>query len=643
MKFPPSLLEEIRARLPVSAVVGRRVKLTKAGREWKGLSPFNAEKSPSFFVNDQKGFYHDFSSGKHGDIFTFLMETEGLAFPEAVERLASEAGVAMPARSEEAERMEVRAKGLVEAMALAAEFFASTLKGPQGAKARAYLEGRGLTREVWAEFGLGYALGERFALRDFLAAKNVPSDVMIEAGLLIAGDDIPVPYDRFRDRVMFPIHDARGRVIAFGGRALEKDVPAKYLNSPDTPLFHKGRVLYNHHRARKAVHDKGTVIAVEGYVDVIAMSRAGFAHTVAPLGTALTEDQVQLLWRMADEPILCFDGDKAGKRAAYRAIDVALPLIAPGKSLRFALLPEGQDPDDLFKSGGAAAIEQVIDRAMPLVDVFWMRGLESQPVDTPERRAAFEKRIRGELQAIPDEAVRSLYREEINRRIARHFESSQPAQNQMRGSGGGAYQRRMPPKPPGAAIREPIRLSASLSRTAIFSPGGAISPREALILINLLEEPERLARHADLLDAIPFAHKDSAALARLALDTLARAEAEDRALTAEFLMSEVVRKGLEPAFRRVSAALRPGDRFSGGEPKKIDTDLLLHQAMTLHRRALVLHTELRAAERALSEDPSESNFALLAELKAQLLALDGTEAEPEAGLSQSLDRPSGFR
>ena len=642
MKFPPSLLEEIRARLPVSAVVGRRVKLTKAGREYKGLSPFNAEKSPSFFVNDQKGFYHDFSSGKHGDIFTFLMETEGLAFPEAVERLAAEAGVAMPARSEEAERMEVRAKGLHEAMALAAEFFAATLKGPQGAKARSYLEGRGLTREVWAEFGLGYALAERFALRDFLASKNVTSDVMIEAGLLIAGDDIPVPYDRFRDRVMFPIHDQRGRVIAFGGRALEKDVPAKYLNSPDTPLFHKGRVLYNHHRARKAVHDKGTVIAVEGYVDVIAMARAGFAHTVAPLGTALTEEQLQLLWRMADEPILCFDGDKAGKRAAYRAIDVALPMIAAGKSLRFALLPEGQDPDDLFKSGGAAAIEQVIERAMPLVDLFWMRGLEAQPVDTPERRAAFEKKIKGEVQAIPDESVRGLYREEITRRIARHFEAAQPAQNQQRG-GGGFYGRRLPPKPPGAAIREPIRLSASLSRTAIFAPGGAISAREALILINLLEEPERLARHADMLDAIPFAHKDSAALARLALDTLARAEAEDRALTAEFLMAEVARKGLEPAFRRVVAALRPGDRFTGSDSKKIDTDLLLHQAMTLHRRALVLHTELRAAERAFSEDPSESNFALLAELKAQLMALDGTEAEPEPEPSQSLDRPSGFR
>ena len=642
MKFPPSLLDEIRARLPVSAVVGRRVKLTKAGREFKGLSPFNAEKSPSFFVNDQKGFYHDFSSGKHGDIFTFLMETEGLAFPEAVERLASEAGVALPARSEEAERQETRAKGLHEAMALAAEFFVATLKGPLGGKARTYLDGRGLTRDVWAEFGLGYAPAERFALRDFLASKNVTSDVMIEAGLLIAGDDIPVPYDRFRDRVMFPIHDARGRVIAFGGRALEKDVPAKYLNSPDTPLFHKGRVLYNHHRARKAVHDKGTVIAVEGYVDVIAMSRAGFAHTVAPLGTALTEDQVQLLWRMADEPILCFDGDKAGKRAAYRAIDVALPLIAAGKSLRFALLPEGQDPDDLFKSGGAAAIEQVIERAMPLVDLFWMRGLEAQPVDTPERRAAFEKRIRAELQAIPDEAVRSLYREEITRRIARHFEAAQPAPSQGRGNMG-AYQRRFPPKPPGAAIREPIRLSASLARTAIFAPGGAISAREALILVNLFEAPEYLARHADMLGAIPFAAKEAAALARLALDALARAEAEDRMLTADALMAEVTRKGLEAAYRRVLAALRPGDRFSGGEPKKINTDLLLHQAMTLHRRALVLHTELRAAERALSEDPSESNFALLAELKAQLLALDGTEAEPEAGLSQSLDRPSGFR
>ncbi len=645
MKFPPSLLEEIRARLPVSAVVGRRVKLTKAGREWKGLSPFNAEKSPSFFVNDQKGFYHDFSSGKHGDIFSFLMETEGLQFPEAVERLASEAGVAMPVRSEDAEREESRAKGLIEAMALAAEFFAATLSGPHGAKARNYLENRGLSRDVWAAFGLGYAPAERFALRDFLAGKGVSSEVMKEAGLLVFGEDIAVPYDRFRDRVMFPIHDARGRVIAFGGRAMSAEVAAKYLNSPDTPLFHKGRVLYNHHRARKAVHDAGSVVAVEGYVDVIAMARAGIAHAVAPLGTALTEDQLGLLWRMADEPILCFDGDKAGKRAAFRAIDVAFPLLQAGKSLRFALLPEGQDPDDLFKSGGAQALEAVLARAMPLVDLFWARGLEAQPVDTPERRAAFEKRIKAEIQAIPDESLRKLYREEISKRIQQHFEAAAPTQ--ARGPARGAasargYGRRFAPPPPGAAIREAIRPSASLSRTSIFSPAGTVSPREALILVTLFEEPDRLAAHAETLGHTPFSHPDTRALAQLALDTLMRVQAEGHELDGAMLQAELVRKGLESAWRRLLAAVRPGDRFSADESKKIDADLLLQQAMTLHRRALVLHTELRAAERALSEDPSESNFALLSDLKAQLMALEGTEAEPDREAGRALDRPAGL-
>ena len=327
MKFPPSILEEIRARLPTSAVVGRRVKLTKAGREFKGLSPFNAEKSPSFFVNDQKGFYHDFSSGKHGDIFSFLMETEGIAFPEAVERLAAEAGVTLPKISAEAEEQETRNRTLHEVMDLAQAFFQSALLGKDGQRARAYLEGRSLGRSVWERFGIGFAPAGRFTLRDHLAGKGVSAEAMIETGLLISGDDIAVPYDRFRDRVMFPITDARGRMIAFGGRALDKDAPAKYLNSPDTPLFHKGRVLFNHHLARKAAHDKGTVIAVEGYIDVVSMSLAGFANTVAPLGTALTEDQLTLLWRMTDEPILCFDGDKAGRRAAYRAIDVALPQL----------------------------------------------------------------------------------------------------------------------------------------------------------------------------------------------------------------------------------------------------------------------------------------------------------------------------
>jgi DNA primase len=628
MKFTPSILDEIRARLPVSSVVGKRVKLIKAGREFKGLSPFNAEKSPSFFVNDQKGFYHDFSSGKHGDIFSFVMETEGLGFAEAVERLASDAGVALPKVSVEAEQQEQRAKGLVDVMALAQAFFEATLKGAGGGRARNYLEGRGLGREVWAAFGLGFAPAERFALRDHLAGKGVSSEHMIEAGLLVHGEEIAVPYDRFRDRVMFPIHDVRGRVIAFGGRAMAKDAQAKYLNSPDTPLFQKGRVLYNHHRARKLAHDKGTVIAVEGYVDVIAMSRAGFGNAVAPLGTALTEDQLGLLWRMADEPILCFDGDKAGRRAAYRAIDVALPFLQPGKSLRFALLPDGQDPDDLYKNGGSDAIEAVLERAMPLVDVFWSRALEAGPVDTPERRAAFEKRMREQLQAIPDDNLRRYYREDMDRRLVALF---QP-QRTVRGGAQARYAKgntRWQKPIEGASIREAIKPSENLVRTAIFARTGTISAREALILIELLREPERLPRLADELALMSFTHADTRQVSRAMLDFLAIAEAGEVPLVAEALKEEIERRGLQAAVARIEAALRPGDRLIVSAPKKIDHDSVLRQAMTLHRRALTLNTELRAAERAFSEDASEANFTLLADLKAQLLALDGTEAEIE--------------
>jgi DNA primase len=290
MRFTSQFLDELRARLPVSEVVGRRVKLKKAGREFKGLSPFQQEKSPSFTVNDQKGFYHDFSSGKHGDIISFLMETEGVGFTEAVERLASMAGMALPAATPDAARHEQRRKTLHDVMELAAKFFADTLASRNGAKARGYLGDRAITPQTQLQFRLGYAPPDRFALKEHLGAQGISTEDMVEAGLLVGGDDIPVPYDRFRDRVMFPITDARGRVIAFGGRALEKDVPAKYLNSPETPLFHKGDNLYNLSTARQATHNGAPLIVVEGYVDVIAMVTAGFAGAVAPLGTALTEN-----------------------------------------------------------------------------------------------------------------------------------------------------------------------------------------------------------------------------------------------------------------------------------------------------------------------------------------------------------------
>ena len=312
MRFTPQFLDELRARLPVSEVVGRRVKLRKQGREFIGLSPFNKEKSPSFTVNDSKGFFHDFSSGKHGDIFGFVMETEGVTFPEAVERLAQMAGLALPKVSHEDQQRDAQRKTLHDVMELAAKFFEATLAARAGAKARGYLADRGLSAATQLQFRLGYAPGERYALKEHLGSHGIPVEDMVEAGLLISGEDISLPFDRFRDRVMFPITDLRNRVIAFGGRALEKDAQAKYLNSPETPLFHKGATLYNIAAARQAAHEGAPIVVVEGYIDVIAMVTAGFPATVAPLGTALTEEQLALIWKMADEPVLCFDGDSAG-------------------------------------------------------------------------------------------------------------------------------------------------------------------------------------------------------------------------------------------------------------------------------------------------------------------------------------------
>ena len=377
MRFPPQLLDEIRARLPVSQVVGRKVALKRKGREFAGLSPFKVEKTPSFFVNDAKGFYHCFASGEHGDIFKFLMTTEGLSFPEAVERLAAEAGVPMPKpehRNEEREQARqderTRLYALLEA---SARYFEEQLRSAAGQEARAYLERRGLKRDTTIKFRLGFGPNSRTALRDHLAKAGFTVPEMIVSGMLIGGDDIPQPYDRFRNRVMFPITDLKDRVIAFGGRALEKDVPAKYLNSPETPLFHKGSILFNAARARPLAYEREQIIAVEGYMDVVALTEVGFGQSVAPLGTALTEDQVKLLWRMCPEPILCFDGDSAGQKAGFRAIDTVLPHLKPGLSVSFAFMPGGLDPDDLIRQQGADAMRDVLQRARPLVDLLFAR------------------------------------------------------------------------------------------------------------------------------------------------------------------------------------------------------------------------------------------------------------------------------
>ena len=629
MRFTPQFLDELKARLPVSEVVGRRVKLKKSGREWKGLSPFNQEKTPSFFVNDQKQAWFDFSSGRNGSIFDFIMATEGVSFPEAVERLASMAGMQLPKFSAEDVAREEKRKTLHDVMELAAKFFEATLQARAGAKARGYLADRGLEPSTQLKFRIGYASSERFALKEHLGKEGVSVEDMIETGLLISGDDIPVPYDRFRDRVMFPISDFRGRIIAFGGRALDPQAPAKYLNSPETSLFHKGANLYNGAAARKAVHEGAQLIAVEGYVDVIAMVTAGFPAAVAPLGTALTEDQLGIMWRIADEPLLCFDGDGAGRRAAYRAADLALPRLRPGKSLRFALLPEGQDPDDLVRSGGRPAVLEVIESARGLADMLWSRESEGASLDTPERRAAFEKRI-GELVAsISDDAVRKYYRQDFEARLAALF-NPQPAggarergprrfAGERRPFGGGRF-----------AVVRPLReqlapLSPRLNTSPIVRGSRSGLPaREALILMVVLNHPWLLDHHAEDFSELDFLNPDADTLRRTVLDAVHDAH-EPKALR-----KAVIAQGLEQMLARVEVAVTHTSDWAAREGAAAeDVEQFWTQIIALHRKVRTLNRELKDAERALGEDSSEANWARFRDVQARLSALEGTEAQIE--------------
>ena len=637
MRFTPQFLDELRARLPVSEVVGRRVKLRKQGREFIGLSPFNKEKSPSFTVNDQKGFFHDFSSGKHGDIFGFVMETEGVGFPEAVERLAQLAGVALPKVSHEDEQRDARRKTLHDVMELAAKFFETTLASRAGAKARGYLADRSLDPATQIKFRLGYATNERFALKEHLGSHGIPVEDMVEAGLLVSGDDVPLPFDRFRDRVMFPITDLRGRVVAFGGRALEKDAQAKYLNSPETPLFHKGATLYNIASARQAAHDGAPVIAVEGYVDVIAMVTAGFAATVAPLGTALTEDQLALLWKMADEPVLCFDGDKAGLRAAYRAVELAMPRLKPGKSLKFALLPQGQDPDDLVRSAGREAVMEVIAAARPLADMMWARETEGHSFATPERRAALEARINEVTSGIADDSVRKYYRQDFNARLAQFFAPAQaPRGNFQRGQGQGQNWRERgnsnwqprngaPQRPATGGKNTPyVVVSQQLASSPVHrGHRTAVPKREALILQAALNYPWLLHDHLEELASLEFHHADAEKLKGALIDIAAHAAAPD----AEAIKAELAGRNLTETMERIGASITTQSVW-GARPDAAPEDVLVtwKQLVALHRQWHSLTRELKDAEQALGQDNSEANYLRLRDVKARLARMDGTEA-----------------
>jgi DNA primase len=660
MRFSPHLLDEIRARLPVSQVVGRKVALKRKGREYSGLSPFKMEKTPSFFVNDQKGFYHCFASGEHGDIFKFLMTTEGLSFPEAVEKLAEEAGVVLPkAEAENREREDARTR-LIALMEDSAKFFEASLTSAGGAEARRYIEKRGLKRETLATFRIGYAPNSRHALKDYLAKAGYTLEEMTLSGMLISGDDIPVAYDRFRHRVMFPIGDAKGRIVAFGGRALDPDQTAKYLNSPETPLFHKGHLLFNAHRARGPAHDKERVLAVEGYMDVIALAEAGFTETVAPLGTALTEDQLKLLWRMSAEPILCFDGDGAGKRAAFRAVDTALPHLKPGASLMFAFLPDGLDPDDLVRQQGPAALDVCLGRSRPLVDVLFEREWGQGDWSTPERRAGLEKTLKGLIARIEDESVRAHYRHALKQRLdaawglgeggwrgqggyggeasrsngstgGRGGSSGAPWQRGGGSQGGrpGAMtgQRRgLSPKkfPPslGHGI-EHVNASSSLRKSSLVANEATLPPqREALLIKVILNHPWLVDEQAEAIAALPFT---SSALSRLR-DAILSAHALDNSLDTETLRTHLNKSSDGKTLTVVERAVsHKCDRFAEPDAGRTEVEDGWRHALAMHERHVGLRRSLEAAEQAWIEDRSEVSFARICDLKRQLELLSGTD------------------
>lgn len=451
-RLPEGFIDEIKARVRLSDYIGRKVKLKKQGKSWVGLSPFSNEKSPSFYVHDEEGYYKCFSTQKGGDIIKYVQETERLEFMEALEKLADMAGMQMPKSTPEEKEVYDRRQRLLAVSEAAAAFFEDQLRFSEGAPARAYLEGRGLRASSWAKYRLGYSPDDWRKTIDYLKTQGFQIDEIIEAGLAVQKDGGGDPYDRFRGRVMFPIEDARGAVIAFGGRALEKDAKPKYLNSSDSPLFHKSKVLYRYKPARAAMAEINApgLIVCEGYMDVIALSEAGFPNAVAPLGTALTEDQLSLLWRAGSEPILCFDGDSAGLRAAYRSIDRAMPFLSPERSLFFSLLPEGLDPDDLIRQRGSGVMAEALENAYPLVEVLWRRERDSEALDTPERRAGLEARLERASNLIQHTGVKAAYLQSLRQKARDHFWSLRVAgrtKNDGSGAGGGAAElKQIPPK-----------------------------------------------------------------------------------------------------------------------------------------------------------------------------------------------------
>jgi len=611
MSLPPGFLDELRNRLTLSDVVGRKVlwdkrKSNAAKGDFWAPCPFHQEKTPSFHVDDRKGFYYCFGCQAKGDAITFVKDVENVSFIEAVEMLARDAGIPMPEQryDPQATERKDRLTRLADVMEQAVQMFGLAFRSAAGQAAREYADRRGLTAATLKRFEIGFAPDARHHQTQIFREKGL-LDEAIATGLLIKPDDGGAPYDRFRGRLMFPIRDPRGRCIAFGGRALDPNAQAKYLNSPETELFQKGRILYNHGPGREAAGkaaDKASgkaagLIVAEGYMDVVALVAAGFDQAVAPLGTAVTEEQLALMWRMADEPVIALDGDEAGLRAAERLVDLALPMLAPGKSLRFCILPEGRDPDDLIRDEGAGAMQRALDAARPMVEMLWLRETGVEPLDTPERRAALDQRLRAALSRIADTSVRNHYAAEIKARRNELFRVQRPERPPM-GS-------RRPNNRPGQGTSRgftPVRPTtpearkSELARAGGNGQQGEARIREGGILLIACHNPRALGPVERALEEMTLRTPDFGAVR----DAILAALAESADLSGSGLAEAVrARSGFDPfvLFGRLPQARAHPMARPDQSPERVVEVLV--EAIARHQAALAFEAEMSEAARDL--------------------------------------------
>lgn len=598
MRYPPQFLDRLKAHFRISEVIGKRISVKRAGREFHALCPFHNEKTPSFTINDDKGFYHCFGCGAHGDVIGFLKDYEKISYRDAIERLAREAGIALPELTPRMQEEMERSDRIYEVMDAAAQWFTQQLRRTTGSSALDYLKQRGVQEDTITQFRLGYAPNHRTGLKDALMQKGIPEALLKEAGLLTSPDE-GASYDKFRGRVMFPIRDSSGRVIAFGGRLMEAhDNAPKYLNSPETPIFKKGMVLYNSDQARREASNKGMLIIAEGYMDVIMLVQGGFKAAVAPLGTAVTPEHLQILWRMVDTPTFCLDGDRAGERAMQRVAEMALPMIKPGKSVRFAILPEGEDPDSLILKEGAKAMDRVIVQAAPLVDVVWHQHYASKQITTPEERAGAERGLFQVIGAIQDASVQNFYKQEMKERLWNAQSTRKTTQNNKNTR----QKQSAPPRKSGnLGIRSGMDAKSACERMILAIAIHFPTLLEEGRVIHALEASDLKGVEMDLVTAILHMHTNG----EMNRSTLwASIESEGYSATANDILSK-------------SRLTLPKLLFNASEEEAypIACEAL---GQILERREFILLTEEFATTQRAMLQPEHTNDERLQSLKSEL-------------------------